>query len=161
MVLKIKLLLTLSGQIYNLFFEMRNFSPKKKSPFHFFSKFTFFSKTFFMPTCPTRPTCPTCPTRPKPPSLPSLPSPLKPPINKLTNYPYLCEVIKTRSHSLSPNVKRRISEQLAKNKHLTNALSARPPTCLTRPTRLKPPSLPSPLKSPHRQIGKLTNLLVC
>ncbi len=154
MVLKIKLLLTLSGQIYNLFFEMRNFSPKK-SPFHFFSKFTFFSKTFFMPTCPTRPTCS---TRPKP---PSLPSPLKPPINKLTNYPYLCEVIKTRSHSLSPNVKRRISEQLAKNKHLTNALSARPPTCLTRPTRLKPPSLPSPLKSPHRQIGKSSNLLVC
>ena len=91
----------------------------------FFSKFTFFSKTFFILTCPTRltcltcPTCPTrltCPTSPTHLKPPSLPSPLKPPINKLTNYPYLCEVIKARSHSFSPNVKRTMSEQLAKNK---------------------------------------------
>ena len=62
--------------------------------------------------------------------------------------------------------KRTISEQLTKNKHPTNALSARPPTRLTHPTcptyptrptiagaartptRLKPLSLPSPLKPP-------------
>ena len=51
-----------------------------------------------------------------------------------------------RSHSLSPNVKRRMSEQLAKDKHLTNALSARPPTRPTRPTcptRLTCPTRPT------------------
>ena len=52
----------------------------------------------------------------------------------------------SRSHSLSPNFKRRMSEQLTNNKHPTNALSARPPPApLVSPVLLVPPA---PLVSP-------------
>ena len=53
----------------------------------------------------------------------------------------------SRSHSLSPNVKRRMSEQLTKNKHPTNALSACPPTRPTCPTR---PTIAGAARTPTR-----------
>ena len=59
----------------------------------------------------------------------------------------------SRSHTPSPNVKRRISEQLAKDKPPTNALSARPPThptCLTCPTRFTCPTIAGAARTPTR-----------
>ena len=73
----------------------------------------------------------------------------------------------SRSHSLSPNVKRRMSEQLAKDKRKINILqtpfllvlhlshSSHISACAARtPTRLKPPSI---LSLPILPINKLPN----